>query len=378
MRLHTSSVASLLASFTACAPAAAQEPIDLSGSTYVSAKLLNRSNPDYPAGALHSGKEGWVMLSFVISPTGDVTEPMIEDSSGIEAFEQAALRAVQHWKYTPATLDGTPVEQAMVKSRIFFQIESSDAPGASPSFISKYRRIVRATNDGDFAAAAELITELEFGERKNLYEDAWFWWTKYFYLAASGSTDAAEMRRCLQRAIGYQQEYLAPDLFVAAAERLVVAHARALDLSAAIATFERLRDAPTARRSDNYEEAVARLQPSYERLLAVVNGDDLLVTNGTVGEFDYWVHDLVRRSFSFADIEGRLDALDIRCQRGTRRYNAVPSETIWTVPESWGACGAYVKGEPGATFAFREYPRSFVPPTKVDVAAPAAALPEPP
>ena len=313
------------------------------------------------------------MLSFVISPTGDVTEPMIEDSSGVESFERAALRAVEGWKYTPAMEDGEPVEQAMVKTRIFFQLEGAAQQGASSAFIAKYRRISRSINDDDFAAAEPLIAELEFGERNNLYEDAWFWWTKYVYLAESGSTDTAEMRRCLQRAIGYEQEYLPPDQFVAAAERLVVAHARALDVSAAIATFERLRDAKTARRSDSYERAVANLQPTYERLLAIINGEDLLVTNGTVGEFDYWVHDLLRRSFSFADITGRLSALDIRCERGTRRYDAVPAETIWTVPKSWGTCGAYVKGEPGTTFAFQEYPLSFVPTADVDVAAPAPA-----
>src|SRR5690349_6955420 len=155
------------------------------------------------------------MMGFVISQTGDVTEPMIEDSGGIEAFERAALRAVEGWKYTPATEDGEPVEQAMVKTRIQFQMEDK-ASGASPAFTSKYRRIAGLVNKGDFAAAEPLIAELEFGERNNLYEDAWFWWTKYVYLSASGSTDSEEMQRCLQRAIGYEQEYLAPVQFVAA------------------------------------------------------------------------------------------------------------------------------------------------------------------
>jgi hypothetical protein len=104
-------------------------------------------------------------------------------------------------------------------------------------------------------------------------------------------------------------------------------------------------------------------------MVEIVNGEQMLVTNATVREFDYWVHDLLRRSFSVADIMGRLDVLDIRCERGTRRYNAVPADTIWTVPQSWGDCGAYIKGEPGTTFAFREYPRSFVPSSGVDLGA---------
>jgi TonB family protein len=300
---------------------------------------LERPNPNYPTAAISAGKEGWVMLSFVISPDGAVTEPMIEDSSGVQSFERAALRAVENWKYTPATQDGAPVEQAMTKTRIQFQLEDR-TQGASAAFVTRYRRIARFINERDFAAAAPLIAELEFGERTNLYEDAWFWWSKYVYLSTSGSVDTVEMRRSLQRAIGYEQEYLTPEQFVAAAERLVVLHAQALDISAAIATFERLRDAKTARRADTYEQAVANLQGSYERMLAIINGEDHLVTTGTVGEFDYWVHELLRRSFSLADISGRLDVLDIRCERGTRRYQAVPIDTVWTVPLSWGDCSA--------------------------------------
>jgi TonB family protein len=282
----------LLVCVAACSPATAQDSGQLEASTYVPAQLVERSNPKYPSSALFAGKEGWVMLSFVISPNGEVTEPMIEDSSGVEAFEQAALRAVESWKYRPAAQDGESVEQAMTKTRIQFQLE--DKPdGASPSFVGKYRRIMRLLDEKDFAS--------------------------------------------------------------------VVLHARALDIAASIATFERLRDARTARRADFYEQVIANLQPSYERLLQLVNGDDLLVVKATVGEFDYWVHDLLRRSFSVADVAGRLDALDIRCQRGTRRYNAVPVDTVWTVPPSWGACGAYIKGDPGTTFAFQEHPRSFVP-----------------
>jgi TonB family protein len=367
----------LLVWFAACSPALAQDSGQLEASTYRPAEPVDRPNPNYPSSALSSGKEGWVMLSFVISPSGDVTETMIEDSSGVEAFERAAMRAVESWKYRPATQDGEPVEQAMTKTRIQFRFEDK-AEGASSSFVSKYRRIVRLINEKDFAAAEPLIAELEFGQRTNLYEDAWFWWAKYVYLSSSGSTDTAEMRRSLQRAIGYEEEYLTPEQFVAAGERLVVLHARALDIAAAIATYERLRDARTARRADAYEAVIANLQPSYERMLQLVNGNELLVVNATVGEFDYWVHDLLRRSFSVADIAGRLDALDIRCERGTRRYNAVPLDTIWTIPESWGTCGAYIKGERGTTFAFREHPRSFVPAAAVDVAVPGAPPAEAP
>lgn len=71
---------------------------------------------------------------------------------------------------------------------------------------------------------------------------------------------------------------------------------------------------------------------------------------------EYWVHGLVRRLFSVANVSGRIDAVDLRCTQGTRRYVSIPDSEVWQVPESWGECGMYVKGEPGTTFTFAEHP----------------------
>jgi TonB family protein len=363
-----------LLTFMAVAFVATSQDFGEAESVYVPAQPLDRVAPDYPARAAARGTEGWVMLSFVISATGDVLEPMIEESSGGEPFERAALRAVERWKYVPATEDGKPVEQAMVNSIIRFELEgrggrASRAERASKDFVENYQELVRLVNGQDFQAAGALLAEMEADEGFNRYETAWFWWAKYVYLSRASSTDVAEMRRALERAIGFEDVYLLPDHFVSAAERLVVLHAQAFDIASAIATFERLRDAAEARVSRNHEQSVANLKPSYEAMLELVNGEQSLVMNGAVGEFDYWVHDLLRRSFAVAEIKGRLDALDIRCERGTRRYDSVPSDTVWRVPEAWGTCGVYLKGEPGTTFAFREYPRSYASPAAVDVGA---------
>jgi TonB family protein len=324
--------------------------------TYIEPRALERVNPDYPSSAQMNRREGWVLLSYVVSTEGTVTEPMIEDSSGSEALEQAALRAITSWKYSPATNNGQPVEHAMTKTRFTFQIEDG-AEGATPAAMRKFYQISRHMNDGNFAEAEPFVAELEFGGRANLYEDAWFWWIKFVYLQKSGSSDEEEMRKCLRRAIGYEEAYLAPDQYVQAAYSLFVLDARAKDVSAAIATFGKLRDAkPAIRRADNYDWAIETLTPTYEQLVQIVEGESTLVTQARIGEFDYWVHDLVRRSFSMVNIVGRLDVLDIRCERSTRRYNSIPADSTWTIPQSWGSCGVYIKGEQGTTFAFHEYP----------------------
>src|SRR5439155_1793835 len=105
--------------------------------TYLGAVPIKRTAPIYPF-ELRAGREGWVALSYIVSPEGKVIEPMIEDSSGIHEFERAALNAVKDWRYKPATLNGEPVEQSMTRTIIRFQLQDR-SNGASPSFITKYR-----------------------------------------------------------------------------------------------------------------------------------------------------------------------------------------------------------------------------------------------
>jgi TonB family protein len=322
--------------------------------TWVAAKPVERALPTYPASALSNAKEGWVMLSFVISPSGEVIEPMIEDSSGVEALENSALKAITEWRYDPAKRNGEPVEQSMVKTIIRFQVDSG-VRGATPSFISKYRKIVGFVQNDDLAAAQPLLDEIEFGGRSNLYEDAWFWWLKYTFLEAQKSTDNKAKIGALRRAVGYEDDYLEKTQFVIAARQLFALEVKAGDLAAARRTFVRLRDSKEARRADGYDENVAALQPTFERIEELIASDRLLVTRADIGTHDYWVHDLLRRSFALGDIMGRVDVVDVRCTQGTKRYDSFPVDAVWSVPNSWGECGVYIKGEPGTTFAFEEY-----------------------
>lgn len=81
-----------------------------------------RVAPVYPARALSRGLEGFVDLSFTVTATGTVKDPIVLQSSS-SLFERAATRAVLKFKYKPRVVDGVPVEVPGVKTRISFQIE---------------------------------------------------------------------------------------------------------------------------------------------------------------------------------------------------------------------------------------------------------------
>ena len=81
-----------------------------------------RVAPVYPARALSRGLEGYVDLSFTVTATGTVRDPIIMFSTS-SLFERAATRAVLKFKYKPRVVDGIPVDVSGVKTRITFQIE---------------------------------------------------------------------------------------------------------------------------------------------------------------------------------------------------------------------------------------------------------------
>ncbi len=81
-----------------------------------------RVAPVYPARALSRGLEGYVDLSFTVTSTGTVRDPIILFSSS-SLFERAASRAVLKFKYKPRVVDGVPVDVPGVKTRITFKIE---------------------------------------------------------------------------------------------------------------------------------------------------------------------------------------------------------------------------------------------------------------
>jgi TonB family protein len=330
--------------------------------SYAPAKPLRRTNPDYPMRALRLNQEGWVTLSFVVTPDGDVTETMIEDSSGLEYFESAAVAAVRNWQYEPARRNGEPVEEAMMQTTIYF--EASGAQGADRAFRQKYAEIVELLQAGNTAAAGAEIDELDADGTSNLYEDAWLWLLKSYYLDGIKGPDSNELVRALQRAIGASGPsnaiYLDPERFVLTARRLYTLHLERGELGSAVEIFERLRDTVSARRGSNYEQTLSAMRPTYEQIMAAVDTDQLIAVKAKIDVYHYWFGKLLRRSFSLGSVVGRVDTVDIRCKSGTTRVGFTSEEQVWTIPESWGDCRLYVKGEPGSTFSLLELPPSYL------------------
>jgi protein TonB len=70
--------------------------------------LLSRVVPVYPHIAITAGVQGDVKLHAIISKEGTIQSLTV--MSGPPLLIQAALSAVEQWKYRPYMLNGSPVE----------------------------------------------------------------------------------------------------------------------------------------------------------------------------------------------------------------------------------------------------------------------------
>jgi len=83
---------------------------------------VRHSPPKYPLIARHNDWEGVTVLEVQIRPDGMVGEVEIFQSSGYQVLDQAAAKAVKHWRYQPALKNGVAVA-CRIRVRIKFVLE---------------------------------------------------------------------------------------------------------------------------------------------------------------------------------------------------------------------------------------------------------------
>ncbi len=90
----------------------AEGPIRMT-SDVVRPKIIKRVDPVYPELARQAGIQGVVIVEAVISKTGKVTDAKVLRGLGKSGLDEAAINAVLQWEFTPATLNGIPIDVYM-------------------------------------------------------------------------------------------------------------------------------------------------------------------------------------------------------------------------------------------------------------------------
>jgi serine/threonine-protein kinase len=85
------------------------------------AKRIAGSSPTYPSDLpkLRSGDSASVVVTFVVTEEGEVTDAKISQSGGSRALDEAVLTAVKKWKYSPAVKRGVKVKVRIAQKQTF-------------------------------------------------------------------------------------------------------------------------------------------------------------------------------------------------------------------------------------------------------------------
>ncbi|MBO9550509.1 energy transducer TonB [Pseudomonas sp.] len=83
------------------APPAPPAPVPITPPS-ASAAYLKNPAPEYPQMALRRGWEGTVLLRVEVLPSGKPGQIQVQQSSGRDALDAAALAAVKRWSFVPA------------------------------------------------------------------------------------------------------------------------------------------------------------------------------------------------------------------------------------------------------------------------------------
>ena len=74
-------------------------------------RKIHDAPPTYPPAARTAGIEGLVILDATVGPTGEVSD--IEVLKSVPELDQAAIDAVEQWRYEPTLVDGEPISIRM-------------------------------------------------------------------------------------------------------------------------------------------------------------------------------------------------------------------------------------------------------------------------
>lgn len=314
---------------------------------FVEATVIERAEPEYPLSAVKRGHEGSVELNFVISKEGKVVDPIITAATGPKSFHRAAIEAIRNWRYQPATLNGEVIEQANASVRLDWYLDGNF--GASKYFRKRFKEIQISIAEEKLAQAGDQLDSLE-RKLSNHYEYAWYWWLRG--QTQLGLSDIPGAHYSLSKAITYNHgadfdsghEVLSAEVYRKAHEQLFMAEVFLKNYSDALAYYETLKE---------LGEVDAAIKDKAQKVRALIDSPQALSLTAEIDDSEAWYYDLNRRAFSVDVKSGRLDKLEVRCQKKRQYFDNTPN-TKWTIPASWGACGLLVHGAEGTQFEMVE------------------------
>lgn len=308
------------------------------------AEPIKRVNPKYPYIMAKSGKEGWVRVSFVINEEGKVIDPIVHDSSGSEYFERAALRAVKEWQYSPATVNGKPVEQCDSKVQLDFRIEG-DNKSVSRKFYKNYVKLKDAVLENRLEDAKELYEQFVEKPHWNFAEVIHFSVVAAIYFDAIG--EEHKLQNELTNIVNNGWRYLKQDTYL---------HYLYMKYSYQIKNNKFAAAKDTAEKALEHHpdhEITALIRNANSRVADFIDSNEAILVKGKIHSDKSWSHKLLRSRFEVNAENAKFDRIEVRCDNKRSSFGNVSAQQVF-IPEQWGQCYVYVDAPVDTEFSLIE------------------------
>lgn len=312
----------------------AAEPVD--AEAFQAAVPKNFSSVTYPPSQLNYGGEGWVEVNFMIDPAGKPYEISVSDSTGVPAFEEAAVQAVERSTFKPARLGNRTIDSSM-NIKVKFSMRAW-ANKARKEFAATYGLAVAALDAGDRAKVDELLPKLTI---HNLYEDVYRNLVLARYAQKWGT--GQEERDALKRAIAGESRpvYLEKSVYVQVLNHLLQAQLKTLDLGGALKTWQQIRNLKA-------KDSIAQWQDTMTKVAASRAEPGEVRMPGKIAR-NSWFVELFKNRFSIEVSSGRIADIKLRCQKQYLLFRYEPG-VRYELKGNDGDCSLELVGEPGTTF----------------------------
>lgn len=298
---------------------------------------------------LKSGRGGWVVLDLMVDAEGKPFEISVSRSTGFEALDALAVRAMSASTFEPGSVNGKPTEAAFEFEYVLWEGPFERAIGRA--FNSQYDALRHALAKDDRAAADAAMKKMVI---TNLSEDALFGMASYFYAKQWG--DETQQLEGLQRAIAHEGNPIKGGGTVHSLFRwyfnlaLQVSMELQLKLhlyAEALQTYRRLQgtDLDSATLAQ-FKTAVAQLQK--------IRTDDSWYSVAADMPRGTWSLSLFKRHFRAEVAAGSISQVKLRCQGRYVSFAFDPNLQYDLAPDS-GNCGIEMLGAPGTRFKLIQY-----------------------
>ena len=206
--------------------------------TGTSAQPIKQLKPQFPASEFSRGREGWVLLNYTVGDDGIVVDSSIDDSSGSDAFNNAALKAVRDWRF-----ESTEEQELNVLLSFVYEWRR---PLYDRKFIIYYTKAHEAIDNGDLDDAQERIDAIRDNDDLTPYELASSFIVEGRVAAERGNQ--AEQLRCFRRAMLNQGRWVARETYLKLLYAAAVLEIQQQDFASALRDYELLTETRTGRK----------------------------------------------------------------------------------------------------------------------------------